>query len=112
MSMYSLYSSSFVFHQSLNVHHDVNKRFKKVKYKMSEQQTIFFATVLRLKARIVELKTRLNKMTELKKRLLKIENRINNQKKTINDVVVHVNANFFEICRRIKTMKNNIERMN
>jgi hypothetical protein len=51
-------------------------------------------------------------MIESKKRLLKIENHINNQDETINDVVVHVNANIFEIYRRIKTMKNNIERMN
>jgi uncharacterized coiled-coil protein SlyX len=79
---------------------------------MSDQQTIIFATIFRLKSRIVELKTRLNKMTELKKRLLKIEDYINNQDETINNVVVHVNANIFEICKRIKAMKNNIERMN
>jgi hypothetical protein len=90
----------------------VNERFKKVKYQMSDQQTIIFATILRLKSRIVELKIRLNKMTELKKRLLKMKDHINNQNETINDIVVHVNANIFEICKRIKTMKNNIERLN
>jgi chromosome segregation ATPase len=90
----------------------VNERLKKVKYQMSDQQTVIFATILRLKSQIVELKTRLNKMTELKKRLLKMKDHINNQNETINDIVVHVNANISEICKRIKAMKNNIERMN
>ncbi len=36
---------------------------------MKNQQKIIFATVLRLKSRLIELKTRLNKMIELKKRL-------------------------------------------
>jgi uncharacterized protein (DUF3084 family) len=89
----------------------VNERFKKVKYQMSDQQTIIFATVLRLKSRIVELKTRLKKITELKERLLKMKNHINSQDETINDIAAHVNANISEICRRIKAMKNNIERM-
>ncbi len=79
---------------------------------MSDQQTVILATILRLKSRIVELKTRLNKMTELKKRLFKVKDHINSQDETINDIVVHVNANISEICKRIKTMKNNIERMN
>jgi hypothetical protein len=56
----------------------VNERFKKMKYQMNDQQTIIFATVLRLKSRIVELKTRLNKMIELKERLLKMKDHINN----------------------------------
>jgi hypothetical protein len=94
----------------------VNESFKKVKkkvkYQMSDQQTVILATILRLKSRIVELKTRLNKMTELKKRLFKVKDHINSQDETINDIVVHVNANISEICKRIKTMKNNIERMN
>jgi uncharacterized coiled-coil protein SlyX len=83
-----------------------------MKYQMSDQQTIIFATILRLKSRIVELKTRLNKMIELKKRLLKMKNHINNQDETINDIAAYVNANISEICKRIKAMKNNIERMN
>ncbi len=41
-----------------------------------------------------------------------MKDHINNQNETINDIVVHVNANIFEICKRIKTMKNNIERLN
>ncbi len=112
MSMYASYFLSFVFHQSLNIHHDVNERLKKMKYQMNDQQTINFATILRLKSRIVELKIRLNKMTELKERLLKMKNHINSQDETIKNIAVHVNANISEICRRIKTMKNNIERMN
>ncbi len=41
-----------------------------------------------------------------------MKNHINNQDETINDIAAYVNANISEICKRIKAMKNNIERMN
>ncbi len=89
----------------------MNERLQKLKYQTSKHQTIIFELVSRLKTRIVELETRLKKMSQMKEKLLKIENRIIDQNETIADTAAYANAEIFETFSRDKTVKNRMKKM-
>ncbi len=78
---------------------------------MNEQQTITFELILRLKRRIVDLKTRLSEMSRMKDKLLKIDDRLNNQNESNADIVVHVNVEINETFTRLSIVEERVEQM-
>jgi hypothetical protein len=73
-SMYSFYSSASIYHQSSHVSQNMKNRLKWLKNQINKQRTITLEIILRMKTRITELKTRLDKMNQLKEWLTFFKN--------------------------------------
>jgi uncharacterized coiled-coil protein SlyX len=90
----------------------MRKRLKELKNKMNEQQTIILELILRLKSKIVKLKSQLERTNQVKEKLLKIENRVINHDESINDVAIYVNAEIFETFTQLSTIKDRVKQIN